>query len=501
MRPVVWKSLSAKALVLTIVFVMIAEVLIFTPSVARFRDVWIKDKLADGHLAALALAGAPEGVLDERVKGEILDRIGVLYVDLRLDGESHDIMVGDKAPVPGSEILDVDDQSVVFLIVQAFDTMINGADRTLWVRGTSPHDDDAVVTVILPEHMLQRELLAFAWRIFLLSLAISLITGALVFLALRWLILLPMVRFTSKLLAFQDNPDDAGAVIVPTKRSDELGIAERALHDMQNSIRAFLRQQTRLAAMGTAVAKINHDLRNILSTALIVSDRLTFSADPEVAKLTPRLVESLDRAVDLCSKTLHFTRDGDTPLYKTELPLRAVAQGAVEDLAAFAGEDGTLVNDVPAGLRLSVDPDQVRRALLNVGKNAFEAGATSVRFMAKQEAGRVFLCIRDNGPGLPPKAREHLFKPFAGNARPGGTGLGLVIAQEIIRAHRGEIGLVSSTAEGTEFQMVLPALDADGDGAATGEAGQTDAASAGGAADFAAMPTAAGADGLGSRVA
>ena len=97
--------------------------------------------------------------------------------------------------------------------------------------------------------------------------------------------------------------------------------------------------------------------------------------------------------------------------------------------------------------------------LLNLARNAVEAGAHRLRFSAAREGNAVAIEVVDDGPGLPPKARDNLFRPFFGSARPGGSGLGLAIARELMRAHGGELALVSSTASGTVFRLILPAPD------------------------------------------
>jgi signal transduction histidine kinase len=95
--------------------------------------------------------------------------------------------------------------------------------------------------------------------------------------------------------------------------------------------------------------------------------------------------------------------------------------------------------------------------LNNLGRNARQAGAGSVRVGARLVGGRILIDIADDGPGLSDKARDRLFEPFAGSARDGGTGLGLIIARDIMRAHGGDIELVETGASGTTFRMLLPA--------------------------------------------
>jgi signal transduction histidine kinase len=211
-----------------------------------------------------------------------------------------------------------------------------------------------------------------------------------------------------------------------------------------------------LAALGTAVTKINHDLRNILATARLVTDGLTASAAPEVRRVAPRLVDAIDRAVALCTQTLDFSREGAPPLAPSRFQLAALVDEVGASLE-LSDEGPVVVCTIPAELTAEADRDQLYRVLSNLARNAVEAGAHILRFTAMRENGLIAIEIGDDGPGLPPKARENLFRPFFGSARPGGSGLGLAIARELMRAHGGELALVASTGNGTVFRLTLPA--------------------------------------------
>jgi signal transduction histidine kinase len=261
------------------------------------------------------------------------------------------------------------------------------------------------------------------------------------------------------MMAFRRDPENPSATLPPTPRADEIGMAQRELIDMQASLRAALRQKERLAALGTAVTKINHDLRNILSTAALVSERLSSSEDPEVRRVTPRLMQSIDRAVELCSQTLAYSRDGVLPLRRSRIPLAELVDEVGTELTSRAAASGvSWINRVGEGIIVEADREQLSRALVNLGRNALEAGATEVTVSASRtESRQLALTVHDNGPGLPPRARENLFQPFAGSARAGGTGLGLAIAREVARTHGGDIKLVETSGSGTSFVMELPA--------------------------------------------
>ena len=258
------------------------------------------------------------------------------------------------------------------------------------------------------------------------------------------------------MIEFRDDPEDASRVIAASRRSDEIGVAERELAMMQKTVRAALGQRARLAALGTAVTKINHDLRNILATARLVTDGLTASAAPEVRRVAPRLFDAIDRAVALCTHTLDYSREGAPPLTASRFLLAPLIDEIGPGLAG-AGSELTIDRDIPADLAIEADRDQLYRVFLNLARNAVEAGAHRLRLAAAREDGAIAIELADDGPGLPPKTRENLFRPFFGSARPGGSGLGLAIARELMRAHGGELNLLSSTAAGTIFRLTLPA--------------------------------------------
>jgi len=451
-------SLSAKLLVMTILFVMVAEVLIFAPSVARFRESWLEGRMAAGHLAALTIEAAPDQMVTRELEQKLLSHVGAYAVDL-LMADERIYMLGVSTVPPVAQTYDLRRSMWFDLVGDAFGVLVRQDDRVIKIVGASPKDAHATVELVLDETPLRADMIDFAGRILLLSVMISLITAGLVFLSLNALMVRPMRRITASMMAFRRDPENPTATLPHTSRADEIGMAQRELIDMQASLRAALRQKERLAALGTAVTKINHDLRNILSTAALVSERLAVSEDPEVRRVTPRLMQSIDRAVELCSQTLAYSRDGVLPLRLSRIPLAELVDEVGTELAPRAGEAKvSWINRVGDGVIMEADREQLSRALVNLGRNALEAGATEIIVSARRAEGeRLALSVTDNGPGLPPRARENLFQPFAGSARAGGTGLGLAIAREVARTHGGDIRLVETSGRGTSFVMELPA--------------------------------------------
>ena len=452
------QSLSARLLVLTIFFVMLGEVLIFVPSVARFRMTYFENRLAAGHIATLSLEASEARPLDPSLTDKLLAQVGARGVALYRANGTVLRLQSVNSPTPDATI-DLTRPNILLAIRGSFRTLFGNDTRILRVLGPSTTDSAETVEVLLDEAPLRGEMWDFGVRILELSIVISLVAAALVYVSLQWLLVRPMRRITANMMNFREDPEDASRMIAASGRRDEIGVAERELAVLQRTVRQALGHRARLAALGTAVTKINHDLRSILSTARLVTDGLAASAAPEVRRVAPRLFDSIDRAVALCTRTLDFSREGAPPLAPRRFPLASLIDEVAPDLEL--SEDGMAIEcAIPPDLVIEADRDQLYRVLLNLARNAVEAGARQLRFAAVRENGVIAIDIADDGPGLPPKAQDNLFRPFFGSARPGGSGLGLAIARELARAHGGELTLVSTTGTGTVFRLTLPAPSA-----------------------------------------
>lgn len=443
-------SLSARLLVLTAVFVMLAEVLIFLPSVARFRQDYLVSRIGNAHLGILALDATPDGILSDKLKQQLLDHVEAHAISVRRGGMKLTLMEDNPRMIDAT--IRLEELSPLDMISGALDTMVMRRDRVLRIVGYSPKDMNAEIEVVIDEAPISAALLDFGWRIFLLSLVISMITAGLVFLALHWLLVRPMRRITANMMAFRDNPEDATRIIAPSKRLDEVGLAERELAAMQEGLRTALQQKEHLAALGTAVAKINHDLKGILSRAILVFDRLEESDDPEVRRISPMLISAIDRAVALCSQTLNYVGQETPHLNRSRFDL----QDLLDEVCAKEVDGVALNADLSAGRMIDADRDQMFRALSNLIRNAVQAGAQAIEVHARHEETLTIVDITDDGPGLPPRAQENLFKPFKGSTRAGGTGLGLAIARELLRGHGGDLELHRTSGTGTTFRLTIP---------------------------------------------
>jgi signal transduction histidine kinase len=454
-------GLSGKLLLLTTLFVMLAEALIYVPSIANFRLNWLNDRLAAAHTAALVLDAAPSGMVPESLARQILGSVGARALAMKMGTQRRLLAVSDMPPAIHHDI-DMRDVSWVRAIVNAFETLLCSDSDAMRVVGPAPMGGD-FLEIVLDEKPLRQAMLRFSFNILLLSLLISGITAALVYLTLHYLLVRPMRRITTNMMRFRDDPENPARVIAVSPRRDEIGVAEQELSVMQRDLASMLQQKSRLAALGLAVSKINHDLRNLLTSAQLFSEGLTSLPDPRVQRFAPKLMRALERAIAFCESTLSYGRVQEPAPDRKPVAVESLVEEVHETLALADGRIGWIVS-VERGLVVDADPDQLLRVLLNLSRNAVQALETrapndpardQVRITGRREGAVVVIEVSDTGPGIPARAREHLFEAFQTAARSGGTGLGLVIAAELVRAHGGEIRLVEGTI-GATFRLTIP---------------------------------------------
>jgi signal transduction histidine kinase len=455
-------GLSGKLLVLTTLFVMIAEVLIYVPSIANYRLNWLNDRLSDAYTAALVFETAPNGIVPETVAREILGSIGARAVAVKMDQQRRLLAVADMPPAINQDI-DMRDMSWHRAIIDAFRTLACDDRDVMRVVGPAPMGGD-FVEIVLDEAPLRKAMVGFSIRILILSLIISAITAALVYLALHVLLVRPMRRMTANMVAFRAEPENPARIIAASDRTDEIGTAERELAAMQLDLANLLQQKNHLAALGLAVSKINHDLRNLLSSAQLFSERLAKISDPHVQRFAPKLMVALERAIAFCQSTLSYGRVQEPPPDRRPVEVEPLVEDVRETLGLDGGMPVRWISAVERGLVVDADPDQLFRILLNLARNAVQAlesrdskdpGRDQVRITGRREGAVAVIEVSDTGPGLSERARAHLFEAFQGSTRAGSVGLGLAIVAELVRAHGGEIRLVEGTI-GATFRLTIP---------------------------------------------
>ena len=455
-----FNSLSGRFLALTIVFVMLAEVLIFVPSVARFREDYLLSRLERAQIASLALLAA-EDMIDNALEAELLENAGVLNVVLRRD-EARQLMLSSPIPAPIHATYDLRAPSPVVLIRDAMARLADPETRVIRVIGEPVREAGLLIEVTLETDRLRAEMIDYGIRILVLSAVISIVTAGLLFLAVRRVLVTPIKRVVGAMQAYAAAPEDARHIIEPQAGVAELREAETALQSLQTQLTGALRQKERLAQLGGAVAKISHDLRNILTSAQLFADRMEGSEDPMVKRAAPKLVNSISRAVALCEGTLAFGKAEEPPPRLALFPLAPLVADVIES-ERLAAEEAPISygEDVPAGLTIRADSEQLYRVLTNLVRNARQAIVASgeegeICVAAREGEDGWTITVADTGPGLPPKAQEHLFRPFHGGTRKGGTGLGLAISMDLVRGHGGRLVLARTGPEGTVFTVELP---------------------------------------------
>lgn len=469
-----FRGLSGRLLILTILVVMLAEVTIFVPSVARFRHEYLAERVVRAQIAALSVLAAPDEMVSPELQRKLLEHTGALNIALRrADTRTLVLSRDDMAMV--SATFDLRGMRTDSMILDALRRMLpSDGNDVIRVIGESSIDSAEAIEITLDSGPLRQAMLDYGWRILRLSLIISVVTAAMVFLVVRRFVVSPLMRVIDNVKAFQQNPEDPERVIRPKSGLGEVAEAEKALAGMQQDVLTALRERARLASLGEALAKISHDLRNMLATGQLMADRLEMSRDPLVARTLPKLIGSLGRAITLCQRTLDYGRAEEAAPELRRVRLRPLAEEVAEGLGL--GEDGPVRVEiaVPDDCTVLADADQLYRILANLMRNAAEAIAADGRpgeisISAERAPGWQVIRLRDTGPGMPAKAVENMFKPFRGGMRRGGAGLGLAIAHELVRAHRGRLELVASTTGGTEFAISLPeAPGAPGESGAAG---------------------------------
>lgn len=456
-------GLSGKLLLLTVLFVMVAEILIYVPSVANFRLNWLSDRLAAAHTAALVLDAAPSGMVPESLAKQILNSIGARAVAMKM-GNQRRLLAAADVPSEIAQDIDMRQRSWWHSIMDAFETLLTCKQGDVMrVVGSAPMGGD-FLEIILNEQPLCKAMWTFSVNILMLSLAISCITAMLLFFALHYLLVRPMWRITENMIAFRADPENPSRIIAESGRQDEIGTAEEELGVMQRELASMLHQRSRLAALGLAVSKINHDLRNLLASAQLFSDQLSTSPDPKVQRFAPKLMRALERAIAFCQSTLSYGGAQEAAPERKTIEVEPLIEEVHEALGLGLDVPIRWIVAVERGLTVEADHDQLFRVLVNLARNAVQALETrgardpardQIRITGRREGSVAVIEVSDTGPGVPEKARAHLFQAFQGSARAGGIGLGLAIAAELVRAHGGEIRLVPGTI-GATFSISIP---------------------------------------------
>ena len=455
-------SLSGRFLILTTIFVMLAEILIFVPSIARFREEYLQNRLERAQIASLALLA--DDMIDSDLEQELLENAGVFNVVLRRD-EVRQLMLSTPMPKPIEATYDLRAGTAPVLIRDAMMQLVEPDNRVIRVIGAPVREAGLLIEITMETAPLRMAMIDYGVRILVLSAVISIFTATLLFVAVRAILVKPIRGVVGHMQRYAAAPEDARRVITPNASVTELREAEEALRSLQTDMIAALRQKDRLAQLGSTVSKISHDLRNILTSAQLFTDRIEASEDPLVRRMAPKLVNSIRRAVHLCESTLAFGKAEEPSPTLTMVELDDIVADVLDSERLAVTDDQVILREsLPPRFTLRADPEQLFRVLSNLVRNARQAleasgKAGEIAVSAYEDDDNWWIEVADTGPGLPPKAQEHLFKPFQGGVSKGGTGLGLAIASELVRGHGGALELDRTGPSGTVFSIRLPKGD------------------------------------------
>lgn len=453
------ESLSARLLLFTIFFVLIAEVLIYVPSIANFRENWIEQKIAEANIAILVLEAAPDYIVSRMLTDELLTSTENFSIMRRFDDGMDPQVLRAMEPFNVSARFDIRNVSWTESVKDAFETLIfmNREDYLIEVIGNASGEYGGEIVVVFDEILLCHDMLIYSRNIVLLTIIISLFTAMLVYYSLSNLLVRPVQKITDNMIAFRRAPEDLTKKFIPENREDEIGLVMQELAKMQDDVRKALNQKDHLAKLGGAISNINHDLRNMLSSAQLVSDHLSTIDDPVVQQLAPRFVKAIDRAIRLCENTLQYGGSEVEELNAKTFNLHNLIDDVTTSLGLFENDSIKLQNNIAVDQKIKADNDQLFRVLMNICRNAVQAiGETgNITVNGIVENNQITVDISDDALGIPEKIKENLFQPFKTGSR-GGTGLGLAISKEIITAHGGTLELLESDASGTTFRIILP---------------------------------------------
>jgi signal transduction histidine kinase len=464
-------GLAARVLAVTIGFVLLAMGLFYVTRLTAHREMWLHSKISWAQTAveAFDLAGPKPPSPD--ISRRILNGVAVKSITIITPNERREFALPGAEP-DKAEPIATDGVSFPDSVAATF-RALTARPGTIVKLSSSPQSAGAAIEITLDETPLIQSLWRVSRNFLNISLTIAAVVTCVLWAALWRMVLRPVRRLTSNIIAFGENPQDASRVIAPTGRGSEIGRAEAALAVMQRSLAHELAQRKRLAELGMAVTRINHDLRNILSAAQLISDRLATIPDPLAQRLAPRLVATLDRAIEFCQSTLTYGAGRELPPSRRRFDLSELVGQVVESAKAENEAAVDYAIDIPPRFCVYADPDHILRVLENLSRNAAQAlmanGAIdgrpkAIRFAAIRTEGLALIEISDTGPGFPADQSERIFEPFHKSTSEAGAGLGLAIAADLVTRNGGTIALATVKADdfycGARFLIKLPTAEA-----------------------------------------
>lgn len=449
--------------------VFITEILIFVPSIASMQQRWLINKHEALQPFGLMLTDKHDTSVDANVRKSILKATGALAISIvSNDGSTVDLSLDSKIPVV-ERTINLNTFTETDAILAAITTLFRKTGKTLQVIGPIK-GTDSNLAVVIPNTVLRNTLIEFTWHFALISLTIALMAAMIIYLVIYELLVRPLKDIYMNMLDFVMEPDNPSRIIVPGARRDEVGIAQRQVAAIESVLQQNYARQKHLADLGLAVSKINHDMRNVLASAHLMSDHLAEVKDPVVQSLAPKLIRTINRAINYTQSIIAYGRAQEQPPQRRRILLRRLVEDVRETLAVPGRDEVDIRNFVPEDFEIDADNEQLHRVITNLCRNAVQAmtandnnwdcAVKEITITAGHIGTTAIIDVEDTGPGLPPRAKEHLFAPFRGSAHRDGIGLGLAICLELVRAHGGTIKLLEDGKPGTHFEIRIPDLPA-----------------------------------------
>ncbi len=436
------------------------EVLVLLPAVGYYRSLQLQELVDDTALIIDSLRSAPTDTIDEEQSSFLLEKLGVYNITLLFpDRQERLLTPPNNQPIDAGTINLMED-SLLSKLFSGPACIISRNSDTMRLIG-QPELNDYAVDMTVPERPICMDVRRFARDLFVLSIWLCVIAATLLFVTANFNLAAPILRLTRAITGFDTSSRDRAQIVQPTSRVREIYEAETSLRDMQERVIVAMEQRDKLVTLGESVSKIQHDLRNMLSTATLTADRLEFSEDPKVRQSAPRLKRALDRAVALSSQTVEYGALGSRPTNIKEIDLNATIQEIIDDEKSLCKDlPYRWIFSSPKGLKARTDEEYFTRVYRNLLRNARQIldegqGDNIITRVSVLENG-ISVQIEDDGPGMSEKARANLFKPYTGSSRKGGSGLGLALSHELSILMGAELRMIKSDSSGTIFEIFLP---------------------------------------------
>jgi len=422
---------------------IMAEIVIFIPSASHFQYRWFEtqwqhflvqfDQNSESDLTTLDLSyneGAARSAIRFHPPEFICwrDENGTLYTLGHNNDEGVVFNLGDH---PISHIM------LALKIITG-----TGPDEVIVYDDRRDEDFRALWSTAL----IASQLRDYTMRIIALTFIIGMIVIAPLYWFLNARFVRPLRLITGHMHTFSQDPSAIQEPIEAHGASAEIREIAQAFTSLTEDIRRALRQKERLADIGEATAKINHDLRNILVSATLVTDTLSASDDPKIQRIAPHIERAISDAANMTQNMMDYLSEAK-PESQTEFDL----QEMVDNLA----HDAKLDISIDGASTLYGMPNTLYRLLLNLARNAKAAGASALTIDVWRAGHLAVIDISDDGPGIDTTMKPQLFSAFYAGHK-SNTGLGLAIAKDLSVAMGGELRLSRSSHYGSEFRLSVP---------------------------------------------